>query len=236
MFPTMDDDQLALSNFSGEARLFPLPNLVFFPHVMQPLHIFEQRYRDMTADALSEDRLIALALLRAGWESDYDNRPAIHPIICVGRIIADQQLPDGRYNLLLRGISRARILEELTSERLYRSARVELLIDEPPAEISTAVSLRKRLATAVMARFGNVPAANQLRELFDSELPLGQLTDVLAFALPLPIERKQLMLAETNSATRAGLLTRAVEESGKESKPKADDAKTRKFPPDFSAN
>src|SRR4029079_17170823 len=61
--------------FCGVARLFRLPNLVLYPHVMQPLHIFEERYREMLEDALASDRLIAMALLEPGWETDYDRRP-----------------------------------------------------------------------------------------------------------------------------------------------------------------
>src|SRR5205085_1976564 len=96
-----------LKQFSGMARLFPLPNVVLFPQVVQPLHIFEPRYREMTADALADDRLIAMALLQPGWEADYEGRPPIHPICCLGRIFAEKHLPDGRYNLLLRGLTRA---------------------------------------------------------------------------------------------------------------------------------
>src|SRR6476469_8415765 len=102
----MSDHDPSLAPFGGYARLFPLPNLVFFPHVMQPLHIFEPRYRQMTADALEGDRLIALVLPKPGWESDYMGKPPLHDIACIGRIMADQQLDDGRYNLLLRGLAR----------------------------------------------------------------------------------------------------------------------------------
>src|SRR5581483_8559229 len=108
-----DDLFVQPEHFSGTARLFPLPNLVLFPHVMQPLHIFEPRYRQMTTDALDGDRLIALALLRPGWEADYDGKPVIYPVACLGRIVAEQRLEDGRYNILLRGLSRIRVLEEL---------------------------------------------------------------------------------------------------------------------------
>src|SRR5947208_1782437 len=108
-----------LSEFSGKARLFPLPNLVFFPHVMQPLHIFEPRYRQMTADALAGDRFIALVLPTPGWEKDYAHAPALHPVACLGRIIAEQRLDDGRFNILLRGFARIRIEKELGSKKLY---------------------------------------------------------------------------------------------------------------------
>ena len=71
--------------FSGVARLFPLPNLVLYPHVMQPLHIFEDRYREMLEDALAGDRLIAMALLEPGWETDYESRPPIAPLRLPGQ-------------------------------------------------------------------------------------------------------------------------------------------------------
>src|SRR3954447_10843753 len=100
----MNDDQQALEHFSGLARLFPLPNLVLFPHVVQPMHIFEPRYRQMTAESLAGDRLIAVVLLQPGWEEHYDDRPALHAVGCLGRIVAEERQADGRYNLLLRGL------------------------------------------------------------------------------------------------------------------------------------
>src|SRR5437763_14532370 len=115
----MSDDTSSLTGFSGTVRLFPLPNLVLFPQVVQPLHIFEPRYRRMTADALAGDRLLALVLLRPGWEPDYDGKPAIHPVACVGKIVADQRLDDGRYNLLLRGLTRVRILQEMPNAQPF---------------------------------------------------------------------------------------------------------------------
>ena len=127
----MSDELFSPEQFSGTVRLFPLPNLVLFPHVLQPLHIFEPRYRQMTADALADDRLVALALLRPGWQNDYEGRPPLYPVACLGKIVADQALDDGRYNLLLRGLSRVRIDHEVPTGKLYRSAGVELLADGP---------------------------------------------------------------------------------------------------------
>ena len=72
--------------FSGIVRLFPLPNLVVFPHVMQPLHIFEPRYRAMLEEALDEDGLIAMAVLAPGWEKDYEGRPPMRSNACLCKI------------------------------------------------------------------------------------------------------------------------------------------------------
>ncbi|MCE9531054.1 MAG: LON peptidase substrate-binding domain-containing protein [Planctomycetes bacterium] len=232
----MNEDKAALQNFKGTVRLFPLPNLVLFPHALQPLHIFEPRYRKMTADALDDDKLIALVLLQPGWEQHYDQAPPIHKIACLGRIIADQVLEDGRYNLLLRGISRIRIIEEVPLEdKPYRSAQVELVPDDTPGTLDEIMALRTQLRERILPKFGDGQVAKQLAELFHSELSLGALSDVLTFALPVPIERKQRMLEEVDERKRANMLLEGFElitppNIGVIGNPH------RKFPPDFSPN
>src|ERR1700749_756438 len=89
------------ATFSGVVRLFPLPNLVMFPHVMQPLHIFEPRYRELLADALAGDRLIAMTMLAPGWESDYEGRPPLLPVGCLTRVAMHQPQAEERSNVLL---------------------------------------------------------------------------------------------------------------------------------------
>jgi hypothetical protein len=125
--------------------VFPLPNVVLFPQVFLPLHIFEPRYRDMVADALEGDRLIGMVLLRPGWETDYEGRPPVYPIGCAGLITNHERLPDGRYNIVLRGIEKFRVVEE-TRDRTYRVARIEGLhepvVDADRDEIRAA---RRRL-------------------------------------------------------------------------------------------
>src|SRR5881397_342679 len=106
--------------------LFPLPNVVLFPNVFLPLHIFEPRYREMVADAAADDRMIGMVLLRPGWDRDYEGRPPIYPIGCSGVMTHLERLPDGRYNIVLRGVERVRILEE-EDNRSYRRARIELM-------------------------------------------------------------------------------------------------------------
>jgi Lon protease-like protein len=235
----MSDDISPLSEFAGIARLFPLPNLVFFPHVMQPLHVFEPRYRQMTADALAGDRLIALALLRPGWEADYDGKPAIHPVACLGRVVAEQRLDDGRYNILLRGLSRLRVNEEIETGKAYRTARVELLADAAPPAGQAARSLRKRLMRALAAWFPDRgPVYEQFLKLLRSDLPLGPLGDIIAFALPIDLEVKQGLLEELHVPQRLRRLLEHLEgHAPKPAQAKPDPAAPlRKFPPEFSAN
>lgn len=230
----MSDDLEALAKFSGVARLFPLPNLVLFPQVIQPLHIFEARYRQMTAHSLADDHLLALALLRPGWESDYDGGPPIYPTVCLGRVIADQRLDDGRYNLLVRGLKRARIVEELQTGFLYRSARVELLEDDCSLPTEARSSLRRELAERAPRWFPAQPQVQeQFSRLFESELSLGTLCDVFGFALPLPIAFKQELL-ETLSVEQR--IRRLLAHLATQSPPEAAPTGDRRFPPEFSEN
>jgi Lon protease-like protein len=223
-----------LEGFGGTARLFPLPNLVFFPHVIQPLHIFEARYRQMTADALAGDRLIAMALLRPGWEEDYEKAPPIHPVVCVGRIVKDERLPDGRYNLLLHGMRRARVLEETPSGKLYRTARVECLEDVPVDSAVTEHLLREQLDACLRAFFEGQPAAlGQAARLMGSQLSLGNLCDVFSFAVPLEPALKQRLLEEVDVGRRARRLISHLESTRP---PSPASSPRRKFPLDFSAN
>ena len=112
--------------------IFPLPNVVLFPNVFLPLHIFEPRYRDMVADALEGDRMIGMVLLRPGWEGRYDGRPPIYPIGCAGVISHHEKMPDGRYNIVLRGLEKFRVLDEDDSKS-YRLAHIQPLLETIPA-------------------------------------------------------------------------------------------------------
>jgi Lon protease-like protein len=231
----MSDDLSAPAHFDGTTRLFPLPNLVLFPFVIQPLHIFEPRYRAMTADALAGDRLISIVLLRPGVVGEAAGRPAIHTVGCLGKIVADQRLDDGRYNLLLRGLRRVRLLEELPTDRPYRTARVELLQDVGGLGTEAAGALRVRLAEQ-LSRWvpPEAAATEQFRKLLDSDLAAGALCDVFAFALPLDAALKQELLEELDVAERARRLVAMLRENTPAGGPAP--SSDRKFPPDFSAN
>jgi Lon protease-like protein len=225
----MSEDLLSpLAGFQGTVRLFPLPNVVLFPHVTQKLHIFEPRYRQMTADALAGDRLIAMALLRPGWEADYEGAPPVWPAVCVGRIVAHKRLPDGRYDLQLQGLSRARIEEELHSDKLYRRARVRLLRDSPVVSLETEAGLRRELLRLVSEWCReSLPAAEALEKLIQGGMRLGGVGDVLCYVLPLPAEFRQEQLDDTDVERRVRRLLEHMDRH----KPAR-----QRFPPEFSVN
>jgi uncharacterized protein len=218
-----------LANFGGIARLFPLPNLVFFPHVIQPLHIFEPRYRQLTADALAGDRLIALVQMVEGWDEKEPTPPKIHAVACLGKVVADQKLADGRYNLLLRGLSRIRVVRQLRSSKEYRMAKVELLHDQPCASAEEEAALRRAFMQHVPVWFpAKGPVVEQFQRLLESDLTLGALSDIFSFALPLDTQFKQTLLEQIDVEARARALLKHMETQGPFDE--------RRFPPDFSSN
>lgn len=231
MKPTTDDDREALQSFSGRARLFPLPNLVHFPGIDQGLHIFEHRYRQMTADALADDQLIALVLLKPDWEDEYDARPAIEEVACLGRIMDVEKLGDGRYNYRLHGLARIRIHREIeTPGKLYRIAESSVMPAVPIVDIGVSKRLRGQLREAVLARFeAGGRAHKQIAGLFESEATLGCVCDMLGYSLPVALDLKQRLLNEADVAARVAVLI-----DGLKWKPK--DCGTDTFPPSFSAN
>src|SRR5262249_2054604 len=123
--------------------IFPLPNVVLFPNVFLPLHIFEPRYREMVNDAIASDRMIGMVLLKPGWEHDYEGRPTVYPVGCSSVITHVERLSDGRFNIVLRGVERFRIIEEDQS-RSYRRALVESLADQAMVPGDRAAIRRER--------------------------------------------------------------------------------------------
>jgi Lon protease-like protein len=229
----MSDDLTSLDDFDGKVRLFPLPNLVLYPFIVQPLHIFEPRYRQLMADALDGDRLLALALLKPGLEEDYQKRPTIYPAVCIGKIFKEERLSDGRYNLLLHGVARARIVEELTTDKLYRLAHVEVLRDIPVPSAAVEKTLREELSQRLSGWFTAQPAArDQFQKLLQSGLALGTLCDVFAFALPLDLAIKHQLLEEVAIERRVRHLMEQLDVCQTTQAL----AIARRFPPEFSAN
>jgi uncharacterized protein len=197
-----------LTQAAEALKVFPLPSAVLFPHCVIPLHIFEPRYRDMVKDALATDQIMALAQLEPGWEPAYAGRPAMQPVLCVGTIIWHDALANGRYNILLQGLCRARLVSELPTQRLYREAKVDLLPDplfHGPEE--------ERLRQAVFELVGRVPPA-----FTEGMLPAvarsngGALADVVAAAIIPEPERRQALLAELNIRHRLQAVTDEVGE------------------------
>ena len=233
---SFEDLSFSFDDFSGRVRLFPLPNLVLFPHVMQPLHIFEPRYRDLLEDALGGDRLVTMATLAPGWENDYEGRPPLYPIACLGRITTHHRLEDGTYNVLLLGLRRVRLVRELRPAASFREAEVELCEDyNPPSRAAARAALRRRLHEALLEVLPSLPEAQeQLDQLLGTDVSLGVLTDVISYMLDIDLRDKEALLAQTDVHRRAESLLEHLSVVVTHQHPAAWDEVT--FPPHFSAN
>ena len=111
---------------SRPVPVFPLPDVVLFPHARLPLHVFELRYRTLVRDALSGPRTLAIATLRPGWEGDYHGSPAFHDLGCLARFEQVEWLPNDCYDLKLVGVERVRF-QRVAREFPYRACVVEPL-------------------------------------------------------------------------------------------------------------
>jgi uncharacterized protein len=195
--------------FSGTVPLFPLSNVVLFPHAFLPLHIFEPRYRAMTLEALQGERMISMAFFQPGWEKDYYGNPPVRDIVGVGKILSHEKQPDGRYNIVLYGVARARIVEVVSTDP-YRTAKVELLGDRP--ETGTKYERPRKL----LLQFYNQILRSVLKNAAASppaDLPLGPLCDLLAAILSFEPAVKQSLLEELDVASRCDRLLSLLQAS-----------------------
>jgi len=201
---SMDSYSFNFENFSGEVRLFPLPNYVLFPWSLAPLHIFESRYREMFEDAISDDHLITMATLLPGFEHEYYGRAPIAPVVCIGRVTEHERTVAGTYNLMLLGLKRAKVLSEIEPVRSFRRAHVQLLEDTNSPSVDISNNLGRELA-ARLEQIGPT-FAKLVEQFFEGRITLACVLDVLAFNLPLPVDVKLELLGELDILARANRL------------------------------
>jgi Lon protease-like protein len=200
----------AISLSKTAVPLFPLPNVVLFPRAVLPLHIFEERYKAMTAHALAGDRLVAMALFRPGWQASYYARPAIEPIVCVGQIVSSERLDDGKYNFLLHGLTRAKILSEESSTP-YRTARLEPFCESPVMEIDLTNERQRLMEILCREPLAALPQTDQLKRIVSSPLSTGQVADLIAFHVLTNIPFKQSILADADIPRRVSRVIDALD-------------------------
>ena len=194
--------------------VFPLPDCVVLPGGVQPLHIFEPRYREMVADEVARppaDRYVAMALLKPGYEPYYYGHDApVYPAACLCRIIRHEPLPDGRSNLLIEGLARVTIQEEChrASYRQAKLQKIETICDLTPLE---EAALRAKLAACLQ---GLRPTMmNELCEIVADQRDLERVVDRIAFRLlePAATPAKHMLLAETHLDIRVKMLVALIE-------------------------
>ena len=190
--------------------LFPLPNVVLFPNVYLPLHVFEARYRQLMNRALAGERIIGMVLLKPGYEAEYEGTPPIYPVGCAGSITHVERLPDGRFNLVLKGTGKFRIeREEPVSDKvLFREAHVTAIDEElSAADRDTLQQQRSVLESKLQPLFSAAKAASRLPEIMSDEDLVNALSQYLALE---PVE-KQALLELAGPVARARALLELLE-------------------------
>ena len=179
--------------------LFPLPNLVFFPQTRVPLHVFETRYRQLIADALASDQRFGIVLLQPGYDAGYFGAPPVYACGTVARIEQTVTLDDGRYNILVHGETRFRILDEVSREP-YRVARV---VAQPQVEgDATAVYAQRTWLTELSQQYLHfLPEQGAVPEI--ESVGLEALTNALIMSLTLDVAEKQRLLETDDLVARA---------------------------------
>ena len=174
--------------------IFPLPEVVLFPGTMLPLHVFEPRYRAMLRDALDQDRPIAIATIDASSALDKYERPLVRPYVGVGRLADCDELPDGRYLIVLEGTARARIVNEYAPERPYRLVRATTVPDEPGDAASTAASIDAVRGLVMTMQAHNPRLASFVGEELETHPDPAEFSNRLAAMISSDIDAQYRML------------------------------------------
>jgi len=205
----MSDQMTIQVNFARPIPLFPLDSVALMPQQIQPLHIFEPRYTQMVSHALDGAGQIAMAVFDGErWQLEYHGNPPLRRAVCIGQIIQHEQASGGRYNIVLQGVCRARILEEFIpdEDRQYREALLEPVgIEEETDELH---DVRRRLDRMLGdGPLTQLAAAGWIVErVRNDEIPTSALLELVSFTVLSDRELRYRLLDEGDSIARARLI------------------------------
>ena len=182
--------------------IFPLEVTMLFPGVSRPLHIFEPRYRAMVADALKGDRIIGMVTLKPGYEANYAGRPPVYEIGCAGVITDVEELPGGRFNIVLRGLVKFRVTSEDES-RPYRLARIDSMPEVLDDAGKAALRKQRQRLEALVTKGSDTRVSPDTTD--------EELVNMLAQYLPMTYAQRQAMLELKSVLLRAQALIDLIE-------------------------
>lgn len=204
-------------NFNQPMPLFPLPGCILLPHATIPLHFFEPRYVQLADDVLAGNSLLCTAMFQGqAWKTNYQDNPPLRPTVCVGYIIQHTKLPGGRYNVLLQGLCRARIIEEVTNpDKLYRSALLEPIATDEPLEMDLSIqrqTMDQLLTDPLLTQLAAVTAINKW---LNDQVNTISLIDLGTMTLCEESEVRYQILQEEDAYRRADRFTKLLQSTRK---------------------
>lgn len=186
--------------------IFPLSGALLFPGMHLPLHIFEPRYRAMVSDALARDRRIGMIQPRGDGE-----RPALFGMGCVGQIIDVEALPDGRFDIVLEGLARFRVLQELDVATPFRQVEADLLPNQPSGTLAIAERASLEMESRRFAEVQGYAVDWESVSRLDDET----LVDGIAQIAPFDPASKQALLEADTLSGRAELIVQLMQFFGR---------------------
>ena len=208
----MKKNKITLENIPNDIPVFPLANAIFFPGTVLPLNIFEPRYKQMTEDALSQNKFIGIS--QPNIQIPTTNKPSIFEVGCVGIIQKHTSTPDGRYLINLEGISRFKVIQELPTEKLYRTFKVsyaefEKDLEEDPK--NTQPIDKEQLLELIdkTKKFFRMFQLSTDWSIVEKVEP-SQLINSLAMICPFTIGEKQRLLETVSIEERNNILNQII--------------------------
>ena len=186
--------------------LFPLPGAILFPRSQLPLHIFEPRYREMVKDAIDGAGRIAMV---QPHRLDDDNQAPLYAVGCVGELVGVEELEDGRFNIVLLGVNRFRLITETSSDEPYRSAEVDIAAfdDSEPRPLSLAERAEvEREARRLGDAMGLAVDWEAVARLDDE-----MLVNAIAQVAPFDVGAKQALLEQATLTARSDLVVQLMQ-------------------------
>jgi Lon protease-like protein len=186
--------------------LFPLPNAVLFPKTPMPLYIFEEKYRTMVRDVVAGNGELVIALMREGLEFKQTGISTVHSIACLGKIETCEELEDGKFNIVVVGVRRVRLIR-IVQNIPYRLVEVELLEDDAYASDSEEVVRRQGILGDLFSQFTELAAGMEDPAMdLVPEIDFESLVNMVAMTLNLSMEQKQALLEISNIVLRCDML------------------------------
>lgn len=204
------EDTSILVNFGRPLPLFPLDITALLPQQVLPMHIFEPRYRQMIEHALDRSGQIAVGVFEGqAWKTQYHGRPPVRPYVCIGQIMQHEKLHDGRYNLLVQGICRARIIKERppSKDRLYREVYLEPVGSEASL-VDGLGEVRSKIESMLTGTpLKQLTAADVILEyLRNEEIPTHALLELITFSIVSEPRVRYALLSEGDIERRAKII------------------------------
>jgi Lon protease-like protein len=203
------DPGAALRKAVVALKVFPLHGVAVLPGTPAPFHVFEPRYRALVADALQGDRIVAFPSL-FGKSDAHALRPPLRAVCGAGIIEAEERHPDGRYDIVVRGVARVRLIEELPHVKMYREFRAEIVEDRlppgGPAALDGELESLRQLVYALSTKLPSDSGAMQLAEAVAQMKHPSSIVDLVAAAAVSEADARQRVLEEADVARRLELV------------------------------